>query len=454
MHDLGALQAYALGRANAHSLLPTLPTLSHATELYSTAGLHATQLPPNVSASIIPKHLFTFWSPPDEIPDFPAACIAEFKRLNPEWTVHILHPGIAGLEPPPFQNINADNDGSYASLHHVAQWYGAAALARFGGVWVEPTSIPLRPLESWVEEHRAAVQGWPLGHVANTIDSYALAAPARSALMYRWWSELRLAWKVGVGTYCENLPSDVTVDLRERLPQATWHASFRQSLASGHADAVAYRPTATAPAQPLQWLHRFNFDGARAVDWLFANASSGGATPAELSAAPFLRLRPEDYARVGDLYARAAQGSYLAQRLVNALPPRPPSLSSPPPPSPPPATRAYANLAVGAPKFLSKLIRHVRSARGSPSIEEIGTTPTDAWLRSASPYALPLVKHSGTELATTFPNEVITTFPSPDLNTIPPPPPPLWQFEGSQTTGQEADSPTLLALPTEPAHAV
>ena len=128
------------------------------TELFSSQDLGVSQLPSNISADVVPKHLFTFWYPLDDIPDLVAACLATFRRLNPTWTVHVLYPNVRGVEPPPFQNINADNDDNWVSLQHTADWYKAAALARYGGVWMDASSIMLRPLESWVDMNSDAVQ--------------------------------------------------------------------------------------------------------------------------------------------------------------------------------------------------------------------------------------------------------------------------------------------------------
>lgn len=128
------------------------------TQLYTATDVGTTHSPPNVSAEIIPRNLFTFWSPLEDLPEFVAGCLATFHRLNPTWTVYVLYPNVPGVEPPPFQNLNADNDGNWVGLQHTADWYRAAALARYGGVWVDATSIMLRPVESWVDVNSDAVQ--------------------------------------------------------------------------------------------------------------------------------------------------------------------------------------------------------------------------------------------------------------------------------------------------------
>mmetsp|Transcript_7158 Transcript_7158/g.18534 ORF Transcript_7158/g.18534 Transcript_7158/m.18534 type:complete len:453 (+) Transcript_7158:44-1402(+) len=445
--DVQHLISNALGAA-PRSLSPHFLSARLNTELYSTAGLGANAPLPNLTDSVVPKHIFTFWHDINQLPDLQAMCIARFRRLNPGWNVYVLYPGIPGLEPPPYQNINADNDDNFMSLAHIADWYRAAALARFGGVWMDATSIVLRPLESWVDVHSTAVQGWTYVHEEDCMENWAFATPSDSEFMRRWMTEFRLAWKVGPGTYCENLSPSIVGGLVGMLPYLTMHAAYRQTRATMEPSfpvggpVVTYRPSSTNWDQPFGWLARFDFDTKQAVDWLFGNETWSGATAADLGSTPFVKIRGSDRESIGDIYEYAERGSYVAKLLVDDMPPRPPS---PPPsaaPSPKKATARSirteaARQTIGAGKETGK----------SATLAAHATLPSARTAAGASA-PVPTIPSSRTKLTVTtasFPNERVTQFPTPDFNTIPPPPPPNWRFEGSQPTGQEADMPTRLA---------
>lgn len=258
--------------------------------------------------------------------------------------MHVLYPSYPGLEPPPFQNINSDNDDNYLSLPHIADWYRTIALSRYGGVWLDASIIMLRPLESWVDLSSTAIQGWKYQET-DTMENWALAVPAGSELMRRWANEFRTAWKVGPGSYCERLSPSVVGPLSGILPYLMMHACWRQTRATFGdypvgGPAASYRPASTEWNQPFGWLQRNDFDSARAVGWLFGNSSSGGATAAALGDTAMIKIRGKDRLEVGDIYEYAARGSYVANLLVDQLPPRPPSPPpSSPPPSPPSASR-------------------------------------------------------------------------------------------------------------------
>jgi len=433
------------------------------TELYSQQHLPVSQLgPPNVTSNVIPKHLFTFWWPLDDIPDYVAACLATFHRLNPTWSIHVLYPNVHGVEPPPFQNLNADNDDNWVSLQHTSEWYRAAALARYGGVWMDPTSIMLRPIESWVDMSSTAVQGWSFTDQAETMEPWALAAPANSEFMRLWMAEFRLAYKMGPGTYCENLATSVVgAALRPWLPYLAMHAAYRHTLTQLPDGPVSYMPPSTNANQPFGWLQKFDFNSQLAVEYLFGNATWSGVTQAELGNTSFLKLRGEDRAYVGDLYSSAANGSYVARLLVDSLPTRPPSPPPTPPSPPPPSPPMWYNVALNTDlptMLLAKPDNGIAAATAAtaattpatpantrlvtptiPSPSE--TTPPSSWIQDGQEADLPTSvaaassSSSSTSLASaaaTFDGEQIMHglpgAPSPSF--ISPPPPPAWFEDG------------------------
>lgn len=100
-------------------------------------------------------------------------------------------------------------------------------------------------------------QGWSSIHQAATMDGWAVAAPANSELMRRWMTEFRLAYKVGPGTYCENLQDEVVgAGLRPLLPNLAMHAAYRVATSQFPQGSVAYKPPSTDATQPYGWLQK------------------------------------------------------------------------------------------------------------------------------------------------------------------------------------------------------
>ncbi|KAL3893164.1 MAG: hypothetical protein SGPRY_014419, partial [Prymnesium sp.] len=139
-----------------------VPSLARPSRLWSSSSLGASPLPPLHStvegrAGEVPRRIFTFWSDPHNLPEIVAACLARMKYYNPLWEVHLLYPNVPGVEPPPTQLSNACC-GGFDDPTHVADWYRAAALARYGGVWLDSTAIINQPLERWANLKLQAVQ--------------------------------------------------------------------------------------------------------------------------------------------------------------------------------------------------------------------------------------------------------------------------------------------------------
>ena len=83
--------------------------------------------------------------------------------------VHRIRVHTPGLEWPP-----DDDSIEWYDWAHIADWYRAAALAKFGGVWMDSTVIMTRPLEDFIDLG-GALQGFG---TVGTIENWSSAAPS------------------------------------------------------------------------------------------------------------------------------------------------------------------------------------------------------------------------------------------------------------------------------------
>ena len=172
--------------------------------------------PPDDAASSfptrVPRNLFVYWDNRGEaegLPEFVAACIASMRRLNPDWTAHLIDPDSAitrwGLEPPP-----VPFGGKSLGKAALGDWFRLEALHKYGGVYLDATMIQLRSLEHWVNASSSAVQGYsmPEGWYPNeplTMESFAIAAPLNSTFLQRWQGHLGEAFRVGTHAWARQL---------------------------------------------------------------------------------------------------------------------------------------------------------------------------------------------------------------------------------------------------------
>ena len=84
----------------------------------------------------IPRRLFTYWhdqTPPELV----KCCVSLMKQRNPGWEVRVLHTRCPDLPPPPVPLESLMGS-------HQADWYRLAALAEYGGVYLDSTCVTLR----------------------------------------------------------------------------------------------------------------------------------------------------------------------------------------------------------------------------------------------------------------------------------------------------------------------
>ena len=266
--------------------------------------------------STIPRRLFTFWHN-DTPPELVKCCIALMRKRNPEWSVTILHPGISGLPLPPV----ASTDELSGALQ--ADWYRLAALSEYGGVYLDASCVVLLPIESWVCLSSGAVQGFQLVHDGQTMESWAIAAPAGCPFLTEWRDEFAGALRMGLnergllGPYCkalmECLPGLISSGLRPSLPYLAIHAAWCAVRARMPDAPIRLLPTVERGG-PYRHLAEHRWESKPAVAALFAKDA------AALAATPLIKLRGAEREVVGALgtYGRT---SWLARELLGATTP-------------------------------------------------------------------------------------------------------------------------------------
>eukprot|EP00930_Biecheleria_cincta_P018175 TRINITY_DN14248_c0_g1_i1.p1 TRINITY_DN14248_c0_g1~~TRINITY_DN14248_c0_g1_i1.p1 ORF type:complete len:525 (+),score=118.64 TRINITY_DN14248_c0_g1_i1:24-1598(+) len=159
---------------------------------------NSTDAYPAGQAVEIPKILWSFWEvrPTSEpiIQDFVKLCTSTWSLNNPNWEVRILNTttvkkwlGPSDL-PEGFDNLSVQ-------LAHKADIIRLALLAKYGGVWLDATSILLQPLDDLFGSSRqrtffnlpfpALLPGLQEKRVDWTyhVENWVLAAPAKDLLL-------------------------------------------------------------------------------------------------------------------------------------------------------------------------------------------------------------------------------------------------------------------------------
>ena len=101
------------------------------------------------------------------------ACIAQIAKINPGWLVYVMYPenplSIAGISDP----FPVGGKGPI-DIAHVADWYRASVMAKHGGVWIDASSVALKPVTSWVDVNSPALQGFAAPWSNDTMENWAV----------------------------------------------------------------------------------------------------------------------------------------------------------------------------------------------------------------------------------------------------------------------------------------
>mmetsp|Transcript_34102 Transcript_34102/g.85022 ORF Transcript_34102/g.85022 Transcript_34102/m.85022 type:complete len:326 (+) Transcript_34102:30-1007(+) len=283
-----------------------------ASDIGATASLPTLDGGALGTPGVVPKRIFTYWSDPNNIPDLVAGCIARMKHFNPTWSLYVLYPNVPGVEPPPPKLANSCC-GGFDDATHLADWYRAAALGKYGGVWLDSTAIVNQPLEKWVKLDLNAVQGWEWVGGNNAMENWGFVVPYRSLLMQTWTAEMRAAWQMGPELYCANINPAVKIkdELRPWLPYLTMHACFVVAWTRLPHETVRFISSSMDPGMPFHFLSVTGWDSKKALNLIFHQMSA-----AEIANTTFFKLRGDERKAASSLATYAEQGSVLAKEML------------------------------------------------------------------------------------------------------------------------------------------
>lgn len=136
----------------------------------------------------IPKIVWTYWHNA-ELPLVVERCIQGWRKLNPEYTVHVLHADNLG-------DFIDDIPATLSQLNVAKQtdWIRLELLHKYGGIWLDSSTILTQPL-NWVESERQSngaefvgyyIDGFTTNKSFPVVESWFLAAPAGSRFIADW----------------------------------------------------------------------------------------------------------------------------------------------------------------------------------------------------------------------------------------------------------------------------
>lgn len=156
-------------------------------------------------SSAIPRVVWTYWQG-TPLPLIVGACLSSWRKHLPAYRIHLLNPACLPTGMPPIPNGFAS-----WSAHVQSDWVRLAVLAKFGGVWMDATTLlssslganipadgnpPVPTPLSFVEALSALDRPDLIGYfnLERTYDTtypmlenWFLAAPAGSGFVKRWW---------------------------------------------------------------------------------------------------------------------------------------------------------------------------------------------------------------------------------------------------------------------------
>jgi len=196
------------------------------------------------------------------------------------------------------------------------------AMARYGGVWINASAVPMQPLEAWVDMSSAAlVQGFTVPSGGEIMDTFAFAAPAGSPFVAAWLAEYEHALLTNATAASIAPPPANFESVEGYLLQ---HACFSAVRTRDFAGADVRLLPSYVAGGPLSLQHAC---GTYGTDVAARTASSAcvatalfNTSQAALASSPFVMLSDAERAAMRPLGELEAHGSWLAGELLDAIP--------------------------------------------------------------------------------------------------------------------------------------
>jgi len=108
----------------------------------------------NVVAAMIPRKIWMYWEHGEPHLEhhqgYNTLCVRAWRQLNPTWEVNLLNATTAVQHIPEFKRWL-----HILSVQTRSDILRLSLLERYGGVWVDASVLPMRPLDDWLGQHIA-----------------------------------------------------------------------------------------------------------------------------------------------------------------------------------------------------------------------------------------------------------------------------------------------------------
>jgi len=205
--------------------------------------------------SSLPRNLFMFWDDPVFAERNLRCFVERWRRLNPAWHVQLLTSAdITKLQLPE----------GFAKLAPQGQsdWVRLAILEEHGGVYVDATTLALKPLDSWLDRQKLAPQGYYF--VANgryqhaCMSNWFIASQKGCNFIRTWRQRYEAAIAQGLEAYCGQLEADIKNTLSGWLPYLVPFAAWMETSKELCEQCVLWDPM--APDGPLTYTLQMAID--------------------------------------------------------------------------------------------------------------------------------------------------------------------------------------------------
>lgn len=189
------------------------------------------------ASSAIPKIIWAYWHD-GVLPPLIARCVAGWRRLHPDWHIHVLNARTARDFVPDWPDKLAQ-----ATVHQLADWLRLSLLHAHGGIWLDASTVLTQPLD-WVLQAHAQFKVQALGLYLDRFTSEPdypvleiglLAAPPHTRFFADVLQEFG-CWVIerGAQAYVEHLrqlPNYLKLRQRIDVPQyLTTHLAIQRTL--------------------------------------------------------------------------------------------------------------------------------------------------------------------------------------------------------------------------------
>ncbi|HEX3884803.1 MAG TPA: capsular polysaccharide synthesis protein [Stellaceae bacterium] len=233
--------------------------------------------------SAIPKTIYSMWAQGfDQAPPTVRMCLARWATLNPEYELRILQQADVDQ-----LLVDVAIDRRVLPPQALSDILRARVLLTQGGVWVDASVYPVRPLRDWLPKftRRGGFFAFDKPEPDRPLSSWFMAAASGHYLLERWWQEIERYWAKPrtLARYRDasipdpgQIPPDPVREVAadggassDTYPYFWFHYLFAYLLERDAEFAAHWgRCTKRAATPTHRLLHLFGFDGRPAPAWV------------------------------------------------------------------------------------------------------------------------------------------------------------------------------------------